>query len=72
MKLVIDRFEGTFAVCETETKEFVHVSKKDIPAEAKEGDVLTQTPDRKYQVDKDTTAQRKKDIDKKLFSLFVD
>lgn len=47
MRLVIDRFEGKYAVCELENGEFVDVPEEDIPQEAKEGDVITKT-DNKY------------------------
>ena len=40
MRVIIDRFEGDFAVCEQENKEFINIEQKRIPATAKEGDVL--------------------------------
>ena len=40
MRLVIDRFECKYAVCELENGKFVDVLKTDIPQEAKEGDIL--------------------------------
>ena len=39
-KLIIDRFEGDFAVCETEDLEFVNFPKAVLPLDAKEGDVI--------------------------------
>lgn len=71
MKLIIDRFEGGFAVCETETKEFINIPKEDIPSEAKEGDVVVQN-EHGYQIDTQETDDRKNRINKKLRNLFVD
>lgn len=41
MQVIIDRFEGNFAVCEKENKTMVDIPKEILPDEAKEGDVLT-------------------------------
>mgnify|MGYP002539583954 FL=1 len=40
MKVIIDRFEGEFAVLELENGEFVSVSVKILPENASEGSVL--------------------------------
>lgn len=40
MKYIIDRFEGTYAVCEDEKKNMVNIPKYKLPMEAKEGDLL--------------------------------
>ncbi len=40
MKYIIDRFEGTYAVCEDETKNMINIPKYKLPMEAKEGDIL--------------------------------
>lgn len=40
MKVVIDRFEGPFAVCEKESKKMIDIKKMKLPKDAKEGDVL--------------------------------
>ncbi|MGE5629034.1 MAG: DUF3006 domain-containing protein [Solirubrobacterales bacterium] len=40
MRVIIDRFEGQYAVCEKEDKNMVNIEKEKIPAMAKEGDVL--------------------------------
>lgn len=71
MRLVIDRFEGKYAVCELENGEFVDVPEEDIPQEAKEGDVITKT-DNKYCVDKMATENKRKEIKHKMDRLFVD
>lgn len=40
MKYILDRFEGDFALIEQADKTMLQVSKKDLPAETKEGCVL--------------------------------
>lgn len=40
MKIIIDRFEGIYAVCEKENREMINIKRSDLPVEAKEGDVL--------------------------------
>lgn len=40
MKVIIDRFEGDFAVCEKEDRGMINIERAVIPSEAKEGDVL--------------------------------
>lgn len=71
MKYIIDRFEGEFAVCETEKKEFIEIHKSAIPATAKEGDTLVRE-NNIYRISENETAERKKRIDDKLKKLFVD
>jgi hypothetical protein len=40
MRVIIDRFEGAYAVCEKEDREMINISKTCIPSDAREGDVL--------------------------------
>jgi len=63
--LIIDRFEGAFAVVET-SKGMVNIPKADLPADCREGDVLT------MQVDSQETGKRKKKIEGLMNSLFKD
>ena len=37
MKYIIDRFEGEYAVCENEKKEFSDIKRNLLPVEVKEG-----------------------------------
>jgi hypothetical protein len=53
MKVTIDRFEGGFAVVETEDGKFVNLPSTLVPAGAKEGSVLSITLD-------DTAAMRRR------------
>lgn len=61
MKYTIDRFEGTFAVCEDEQGTMINISIDLIPQTATEGDVLIYSSDR-YAVDTGETNKRKKNI----------
>lgn len=58
MNLIIDRFEGEYAVVELPDKTFVTIPKKALPEEAKEGDIITIT------VNNSETEKRKKKIRK--------
>lgn len=61
MKVIIDRFEGKYAVCETEEKKMMNIDKNLLPSEAKEGDVLDIEGD-SIRLDTEMTMKRKKDI----------
>lgn len=58
MRLIIDRFEGDFAIVELENKDRVDMPKVLIPEEAKEGDVIDIT------VNKEETRDKKENIEK--------
>jgi len=62
MKVIIDRFEGNFAVCEKEDRQMLDIEKSKIPNTAKEGDVLIITND-KITIDVEDTKKRKKEIE---------
>lgn len=40
MKVIIDRFEGPYAVCEKEDRTMMDIKRINLPSIAKEGDVL--------------------------------
>ncbi len=40
MRVVVDRFEGDYAVCEKEDRTMINVERKKLPSGVKEGDVL--------------------------------
>ena len=71
MKIIIDRFEGNFAVCETEENKFIDILKSDIPEGAKEGDILTKT-DNGYCIEKAETEEKREAIKNRMNRLFVD
>lgn len=58
MKVVIDRFEENYAVCEKDDRTMINLDKKSLPKKAKEGDVLV-LQDKEIFIDKDTTKKRK-------------
>lgn len=62
--LVVDRFEGKYAVVETSSG-MVSIPKTDLPQNLKEGDVLCVV------VDETTTAQRKAKIKGLMDDLFL-
>jgi hypothetical protein len=62
MKVVIDRFEGNYAVCEKENREMIDIEKSRVPIEAKEGYVLNIEGD-VITIDIDETERRKKEIE---------
>lgn len=63
MKVVIDRFEGNYAVCEKENGEIINIEKDKIPNEAKEGDVLV-IENNGIIIDKEETEKRKEEMKK--------
>lgn len=63
MKVVIDRFEGDYVVCEKEDRTMVDIKKADLPSEAKEGDVLNIEGDT-IVIDLEETVKRKSEIEK--------
>jgi len=65
--LVIDRFEGEYALIEINRRIF-HIPKVLLPKEAKEGDVITI----QIAVDEEATKKQKQSIDKLADELFKD
>lgn len=65
MEVIIDRFEGEYAVVEIDKDTFVNLPKVLVPS-AKEGDVV------KIIVDHDTTKKRKEHISDLMDNLFLD
>lgn len=70
-KLIIDRFEGDFAVCECENGSMKDIEKSILPQDAKEGSVLIVDDNGQITCDKQTEEDRRKklfDMQNKLFS----
>lgn len=63
MEVVIDRFEGEYAVCEKSDSTMINIEKKRIPQNAKEGDVLVIDHDKIY-INSVKTQKRKQEIEK--------
>jgi hypothetical protein len=62
MKVIIDRFEGDFAVCEKHDRTMVTIRRDKLPTGAKEGDVLIIEGD-SIRIDVTETEKRKKRAD---------
>ncbi len=63
--LAIDRFEGTFAICEDDERRAFAIEKSELPSEAREGDIIRISDDAVITIDKEET-QRRRDKNKKL------
>lgn len=63
MRVIIDRFEGDFAVCEKEDRTMLNIKRNKLPANAKEGDVLIIEGD-SIKIDATETEKKKKFADK--------
>jgi hypothetical protein len=61
IKVVIDRFEGPYAVCEKDDRTMMDIKRINIPMNAKEGDVLKIEGD-SIIIDEEETNKRKKNI----------
>ncbi|NLD50732.1 MAG: DUF3006 domain-containing protein [Clostridiaceae bacterium] len=64
MRIIIDRFEGNFAVVELENKTMVNMPVELLPAEAKEGSIL------RIAIDPDVKEDKKKEIQKLMDSVW--
>jgi len=58
IRVIIDRFEGDFAVVELIDKTTAVIPNKVLPSDSKEGDVI------KIEIDREETKERKAAIDK--------
>lgn len=67
---IIDRFEGEFAVCERKDEQMIQIAKKELPEQAKEGDILI-CKDGKYTIDYQKTRDRKKEIEDLTKDLWI-
>ena len=63
MKVVIDRFEGFYAVCEIEKGRFANIPVALVPG-AKEGDIVS------IEILRDETEEKKEKLKSKLNGLF--
>lgn len=62
MKLIVDRFEGNYAVCEKEDGTIMNLGKDRLPKGVKEGDVLILEGE-SIVIDNNATLERKKYIE---------
>lgn len=68
--MIIDRFEGGFAVVETEDG-MINVDRSFLPADASEGDVLT-CENGRYSVDRESTETIRSSVRGRLHRLLTD
>lgn len=68
-RLIVDRLENNYAVCETKENKVIHIPMKEIPNNTKEGDVLM-LMEGKYVIDTIDTNTRKERIRDKINRLF--
>ena len=61
MKLILDRFEGNLAICETDDRNTINLDRKKLPPDAKEGDILI-VDNNTITVSVELTKKRKKEI----------
>ena len=69
MRLIIDRFEGRFAVCENDNGEMINIGREKLPREAQEGDTIIME-NGSYVVDLTATESRKDKISKLMDDLW--
>ena len=69
MRWIIDRLEDALAMCEDENGEITPISRKKIPAEAKEGDILREE-DGSFILSPQETEDRRREMKKRLMNLF--
>jgi hypothetical protein len=69
MRVVIDRFEGGYAVCEEEDRAMINIEKRRLPKGVKEGDVLIINGD-VIKIERQETNQKKEEIKKLMDELW--
>lgn len=69
VKVVIDRFEDAYAICEKESGEMLRIEKSKLPSEASEGDMIIIDEDR-ITIDRDETLKRKTRIERLMGELW--
>jgi hypothetical protein len=69
-KLIIDRFEGSFAICESDDKRMLQIPKYKLPTQCKEGDCIILNANGIYEKDKAAMTVREREIKEKFRRLF--
>lgn len=69
MKVIIDRFEGAYAICEKESGKMSKIEKSKLPSGVSEGDVIIIDGDN-ITIDRDETQKRKDRIEKLMGKLW--
>lgn len=68
--LVIDRFEGTYAICENEEQKLFAIETSELPQGAAEGSVLEINEEGAIRINKEKTAARRSKVKKLQDSLW--
>ena len=63
MRVIIDRFEKDFAICEKEDMTMIDISRSRLPKEAKEGDILV-VEDDNIIIDVEATKVRREELER--------
>lgn len=71
-KIIIDRFEGHYAVCEKEDKTMINIEKNRLPKQANTGDVLLIADNGAISLDNKETEDRKKRIENIMEDIWAD
>ena len=71
MQYIIDRWEGDYAILETDGGEMIDVPRGQIPPDAREGDVLS-CQGGLYRVEEEETRARRARIEEKMRRLWAD
>ena len=58
-KMIIDRFDGVYAICEDKDKAFFAIDQTELPSGANVGDVLMITDDGSLVIDAEETERRR-------------
>lgn len=61
-QLIIDRFEGKFAICEDAEEKYFAIETSELPDGAREGDVLRITDEGELLLDQEATNARREKI----------
>jgi hypothetical protein len=69
MRVVLDRIEGKYAVCEKEDRTTINIEKERLPKGAKDGDVLL-IEGENITIDRGPTDRRKQDVKKLMDDLW--
>ena len=58
MKLIVDRFEEKYAICEDENKKYITIEKENLPLNVKIGDIIILNEDEVYVEKKESKKRR--------------
>lgn len=71
-QLIIDRFEGKYAICEDAEQKYFAIETAELPPDAKEGSVLAISDEGELTVDTEETQRRRAEMAEKQRRAFGD